>query len=90
RIGNIFAAKNIRSKQMKNEYGAASSVAKDYYSKCADMSEMKMQFSSAAAAPSSAAFAMPTTEAAYDLMEDEAVTEEQSSRMYQKWSNRKK
>ncbi|CAF0796183.1 unnamed protein product [Adineta steineri] len=90
RIGSIFAAKNIRAKQMKNEYGTASSVAKDYYSKCADMSEMKMQFSSAAAAPSSAAFAMPTTEAAYDLMEDEAVTEEQSSRMYQKWSSRKK
>lgn len=92
RINHIFASKNIRAKQMKNDHGAMSTVAKESYSKCADMSEMKKKFSSApSAAPASysAASAMPTAEATYDLM-DEAVNEEQSSRMFQKWQHRKK
>jgi hypothetical protein len=88
RINHIFSSKNARSKQMKNDYGAVSSVAKESYSKCFDMSEMKSKFSSAPAAAS--AIAMPTTEAAYDLAEDEAVNEDQSARMYQKWQHRKK
>ena len=91
RINMIFASRNVRAKQMKNEHGAMSTVAKESYSKCADMSEMKMKFSSkpAAAASYSAASAMPTAEATYDLM-DEAINEEQSSRMFQKWQHRKK
>ena len=91
RINNIFASKNARSKQMKNSYGAVSSVAKESYAKCADMSEMKSKFSSAPpAAASSSTFAMPTAETTYDLAEDEAVNEDQSSRMFQKWQHRKK
>ncbi|CAF0816677.1 unnamed protein product [Adineta ricciae] len=91
RINKIFASKNIRAKQMKNEHGAMSTVAKESYSKCADMSEMKMKFSSVppAAASYSAASAMSTAAATYDLM-DEAINEEQSSRMFQKWQHRKK
>jgi hypothetical protein len=89
RMNHIFTSKNIHSKQMHNAYGAMSSAATDCYSKCVDMSEMKSKFSSAPAAASSA-FAMPTTEATYDLAEDEAVNEDQAARIYQKWSNRKK
>ncbi|UJR14504.1 hypothetical protein I4U23_001500 [Adineta vaga] len=89
RINNIFASKNIRAKQMKNEHGAMSSLAKESYSKCADMSEMQMKFSSKPTSHAPAC-AMPTAAASYDLMEDEAVNEEQSSRIFQKWSNRKK
>jgi hydroxylamine reductase (hybrid-cluster protein) len=91
RMNNVFSSKNLRSKQMKNSYGAMSSVATDCYSKCADMSEMKSKFSSTpAAAPVASASAMMKDEGAYDLAEDEAVSEEQASRMYQKWQHRKK
>jgi len=91
RMNNIFASKNLRSKQMKNSYGAMSSIATECYSKCVDMSEMKSKFSSKpAAAPSSFASAMPTAEPTYDLEENEEVNEDQSARMYQKWQNRKK
>jgi hypothetical protein len=100
RMNNIFSSKNLRSKQMKNSYGAMSSVATDCYSKCADMSEMKSKFSSKPTASSGGfAFAMPTAAASsampaaemdYKLEEDEAITEEQSARMFQKYQNRKK
>ncbi len=91
RINKIFASKGARSKQMKNSYGAVSSVAKESYAKCADMSEIKSKFSSAPPPPiASSACAMPTTDAMYDLAEDEAVNEDQSSRIFQKWANRKK
>lgn len=91
RINHVFSSKNMRSKQMKNSYGAMSSVATDCYSKCADMSEMKSKFSSKpAAAPSVFASAMPTAETNYELMEDEDVSEEQAARVFQKWQNRKK
>jgi Ni,Fe-hydrogenase I large subunit len=89
RINHVFASKNMHAKQMKNVHGAMSSVATDSYSKCADMSEMKLKFASKPAA-AAAASSMPTAETTYDLMEDEAVSEEQAARVYQKWSNRKK
>jgi len=90
RVNNIFAKKNLRSKQMQNSYGAMSSVATDSYAKCADMSELKSKFASKPAAPSS--YVPPTAAAAptYELAEDEAVNEDQSARMYQKWQHRKK
>ncbi|CAF3513150.1 unnamed protein product [Rotaria sp. Silwood1] len=91
RINNIFSSKNLRAKQMHNSFGAASSLATDCYSKCVDMSEMKSKFSSKPTAPSAAfASAIPTAETTYDLMEDQHVSEEQASRVYQKWNNRKK
>jgi hypothetical protein len=37
-----------------------------------------------------ASSAMPTAEMDYKLEEDEAITEEQSARMFQKYQNRKK
>jgi hydroxylamine reductase (hybrid-cluster protein) len=86
RVNNIFSSKNIRSKQMKNSYGAMSSVATDCYAKCVDMTEMQSKFSSKPVAAS----AMPTVETTYDLAEDEAVNEDQSARMFQKWQHRKK
>ena len=89
RINSIFASKGARSKQMKNDYGAVSSLAKESYSKCVDMSEMKSKYSSAPP-PAPSACAMPTSDAMYDLAESEAVNEEQSSRIFQKWQNRKK
>ena len=88
RVNKIFASKGARSKQMKNDYGAVSSVAKESYSKCTDMRAMQMAFTSAPPPPPAAA--MPTTAATYDLAEDEAVNEDQSSRIFQKWQNRKK
>jgi hypothetical protein len=88
RVNHIFASKNIHSKQMKNSHGAMSSIATDCYSKCEDMSEMKMRFSSTPAAPPRA---MPSAaEATYDLIEDEDVSEGQAARMVQKWQHRKK
>lgn len=48
RINTLFSSKNLRSHQMQNTYGAPSAVATDCYSKCADMSEMQMQFASKA------------------------------------------
>jgi hydroxylamine reductase (hybrid-cluster protein) len=91
RVNNIFSSKNIRSKQMKNSYGAMSSVATDCYAKCVDMTEMQSKFSSKPAAASAGfASAMPTAETTYDLAEDEAVNEDQSARMFQKWQHRKK
>ena len=90
RINQIFASKGARAKQMKNSYGAASTLAKQSYAKCTDMSAVQMAFTSAPAPPPRSAAAMPTAEATYDLEEDEAVNEEQSSRMFQKWQNRKK
>lgn len=91
RINSIFSSKNVRSKQMNNAFGVFSTVSKESYSKCVDMKEMKSKFSSNPT-PASAAFAssMPSSELHYDLMEDQAVSEEQSSRMYQKWQHRKK
>lgn len=93
RLNKLFAAKNIRAKQMNNSYGAVSSMAKQCYSKCVDMSDMKSKYSSVPPPPPSSAAAvsaMPTDKMNYDLNEDEAVNEEQSSRIYQKWTNRKK
>ncbi|CAF2529021.1 unnamed protein product [Rotaria sp. Silwood2] len=91
RINNIFASKNMRAKQMHNSFGATSSLAQDCYSKCVDMNEMKSVISSKLPTPPAAfASAMPTAETTYDLMEDQHVSEEQSSRVYQKWQNRRK
>lgn len=92
RINKIFAEKNVRAKQMSNAHGAVSSMAKECYSKCADMSEMRSKYSAPAAASAyaSSRSAMPAAEMNYDLNEDEAVNEEQSSRIFQKWANRKK
>lgn len=89
RVNKIFASKGARAKQMKNDYGAVSSVAKESYSKCTDMRSMQMAFTSAPPPPPPAA-AMPSSATTYDLAEDEAVNEEQSSRIFQKWQNRKK
>ena len=86
RINKIFAAKNVRAKQMNNAHGAVSSKAKECYSKCADMSEMRSKYS----APAAASTSMAAAEMNYDLNEDEAVNEEQSSRIFQKWAHRKK
>jgi hypothetical protein len=118
RINSIFSSKKLRSHQMKNVYGTASTAAKTYSSACVDMSAMQSAFLSSApsaAAPTSFAFGgAPTAMAApflfsssmapppaaaassataemdYSLVEDEAVSEEQAERVYQKWQHRKK
>ncbi|CAF2053760.1 unnamed protein product [Rotaria magnacalcarata] len=91
RINRVFASKNMRSKQMQNVYGTASAVATESLSKCMNMSEMKSKFSSERAPISTAAAApMASTDDHYELVEDEAVTEDQAARVYQKWSNRKR
>ncbi|CAF1213043.1 unnamed protein product [Rotaria sordida] len=91
RINHIFTSKNMRSKQMHNAFGTASTLAQEHYSKCADMSEMKSAWSSKPAPPPAAyASAIPTAETSYELMEDQDVSEDQAARVYQKWQNRKK
>ena len=87
RVNRVFASKNLHSKQMRNEHGAFSNISKTSYSKCADMSEMRHQFVSAPSAASSTASAAHMD---YAVMEDEAVSEEQSERVVQKWSSRHK
>lgn len=123
RINSIFASKNLRSHQMKNAFGTASSAAKHYSSACTDMSAMQSAYLSSVPAsspfgmapppPHAPAMAMPTSSATssfsyvavppgasaassataemdYALVEDEAVSEEQAERVYQKWQHRKK
>ena len=91
RINNIFESKNIRSKQMQNSYGAMSSVVMDCYAHCVDMNDLKSKYSSQPVTDvDDLPVRMSATDIFYDLKEDQAVTEEQSSRMYQKWQSRKK
>ena len=52
RINSIFASKNLRSHQMKNTFGTASSAAKHYSSACTDMSAMQSAYLSSVPAPS--------------------------------------
>ena len=59
RINSIFASKNLRSHQMKNTFGTASSAAKHYSSACTDMSAMQSAYLSSVPAPS--AFGMAPT-----------------------------
>jgi hypothetical protein len=44
RVNRLLVTKNVRVRQMDNLAGATSSVAKDHYSKCADMSELRSQY----------------------------------------------
>ena len=53
RINDIFSSRNIRSQQMTNTFGAFTAISTGYYSKCADMNEMKHQFSTYSSRPTS-------------------------------------
>jgi len=90
----MFSSKNIRSRRMKNSYGALTSGATDGYAKCPDMAEMRIQFRlQSAATPTdstSSTFTELSSERDYDLLEDEVVTEDQAARMVQKWKRRRK
>jgi len=44
RVNRLLLKKNVRVKQMENLGGTTSSVARDSYSKCADMSELRRQY----------------------------------------------
>lgn len=44
RVNRLLVTKNLRVKQMENLSGATSTVAKERYSKCADMSELRRQY----------------------------------------------
>ncbi|CAF1227665.1 unnamed protein product [Rotaria sordida] len=44
RVNSLLLKKNLRVKQMDNIGGITSSVAKDSYSKCANMSELRSQY----------------------------------------------
>jgi len=94
RLNEIFTSKNMRSKRMKNSYGALSTAATDGYAKCPDMAEMRIQFRLQSEKPPTALPSTAYTELAseknYDLLEDEVITEDQAARMVQKWKRRKK
>jgi hypothetical protein len=44
RVNSLLKTKNLRVTQMDNLAGATSSIAKERYSKCADMSELRSQY----------------------------------------------
>ncbi|CAF1518249.1 unnamed protein product [Adineta steineri] len=94
RLNEIFSAKNLRSKRMKNSHGALSSAATDGYAKCPDMAEMRIQFrKQLESTPNTFATSTLTTLASdinYDLMEDVDVSEDQAARLVQKWQQRNK
>jgi hypothetical protein len=94
RLNDMFTSKNIRSKRMKNSYGALSSAATDGYAKCPDMAEMRIQFRlQSTATPTvldNSAYSELSSETNYDILEDETISEDQAARMVQKWQRRKK
>jgi hypothetical protein len=94
RLNEMFSSKNIRSKRMKNLYGALSTAATDGYAKCPDMAEMRIQFRLQSEKAPTVVFSTAYTELAsdknYDLLEDEAISEDQAARMVQKWQTHKR
>ncbi len=44
RVNRLLVTKNLRVKQMENLSGATSSVAKEKYSRCVNMSELRSQY----------------------------------------------
>ncbi len=94
RLNQIFSSKNLRSKRMKNSYGALSTAATDGYAKCPDMAEMRIQFriqsEKGSTTVPNTAYKELASEKNYDLLEDEAVSEDQAARMVQKWQRHKK
>ncbi len=44
RVNRLLVTKNLRVRQMDNLAGATSSIARESYSKCADMSELRSQY----------------------------------------------
>ena len=71
----LLVAKNIRSRRMKNSYGALSTAATDGYTRCPDMAEMRIQFrkqsKQSLTSPTSTAYAKMVSKKDYDLLEDE-------------------
>lgn len=94
RLNAMFASKNIRSKRMNNSYGALSNAATDGYAKCPDMAEMRIQFriqsEKGPTVVPTTAYTELKSEESYDLLEDEAISEDQAARMVQKWQRHKK
>jgi hypothetical protein len=94
RLNEMFSSKKMRSRRMKNSYGALTSAATDGYAKCPDMAEMRIQFRLQSAATltdsTSSTFTELSSERDYDLLEDEVITEDQAACMVQKWRRRKK
>ncbi|CAF3378834.1 unnamed protein product [Rotaria socialis] len=89
RLRDMFSSKNIRSKQMKNANGALTSTATDGYAKCPDMTEMRILFQQQSKATSTPYTHIETiSETNYDLLEDEAISEDQAARIVQKWQGR--
>lgn len=89
RLNQFFASKNLRSKRLKNIYGALSTTATDGYAKCPDMAEMRIQFQKQSQEKSERVPQISTDES-YDLLEDEEISEDQAARMIQKWKRQKK
>lgn len=94
RLTEIFTSKNMRSRRMKNSYGALSVAATDGYARCPDMAEMRIQFKLLSEKASNSVDSSSHTElesdASYDLIEDAVITEDQAARLFQKWQRRKK
>ena len=92
RLNALFASKNIRSKRIKNSYGVLSDAATEGYAKCPDMAEMRIQFriQSEKTPASPPAYAEMASEANYDLLEDEDISEDQAARLVQKWKRHNK
>lgn len=73
RINKVFATKNLKAKQMHNAAGTTSYAAKEYSSKCADMSSFQSAWlASSSAAPSAVPAA--TTAAAPSFFSSAAST----------------
>jgi hypothetical protein len=96
RLNNVIKSKKMRSQQMMNPTGTASSTAKAYSETITDMRQMQQAFaSSSRPSPSMVsgytahASAESVGDAAYELIETEEMSTVQSERMYKKWQNRK-
>ena len=61
RVNRLLISKNLRVKQMDNLDGKVSSIAREQYSKCADMSEMRSRYApvASAAMPSAYGYGAP-------------------------------
>jgi hypothetical protein len=51
RVNRLLVTKNLRVRQMDNLGGATSTIAREKYSKCADMSELRTQYQAEAPPP---------------------------------------
>ncbi|CAF1398926.1 unnamed protein product [Adineta ricciae] len=78
RLNEIFSARNIRLKRMKNSHGALSPAATDGYAKCPDMTEMRILFQLQSETNSDSCSTDTTSNLSsdvnYDLIEDVMIS----------------